>query len=84
MRRQASWHQFEEVIYDFLYSEKYLVIGFEPGLHSELLMLGYQEDNVLGPVVLHPKEGGGSEQQGHRDILDKQGQVEDYLKLNRG
>ena len=47
------------------------MVCLKPGLHSELLVLSDEEDDVLGPVVLHPEERGGTEKQGHRNILNK-------------
>ena len=42
-----------------------MVVGLEPGLHAELLVLRHQEYDVLGPVILPPEELGRPQQ--HRD-----------------
>ena len=41
------------------------MVGLEPGLHAELLVLRHQENDILSPVILPPEELGRPQQ--HRD-----------------
>ena len=47
----------------------YLVIRFKPSLHAELFVLGNEEDDIFGPVVLKSEERRGGQKQCNGNIL---------------
>ena len=51
-----------------LLAERALVVGLQPGLHAELLVLRDEKDDVLGPVVLPAEELGRGQEDGERGV----------------
>ena len=47
------------------------MVALKPGLRPEELVLGYQEDEILGPVDLGPEILGGGQQQRYSSLQQK-------------
>ena len=44
------------------------MVGLEPGLHAELLVLRHQENDILSPVILPSKKLGRPQQHSDRSV----------------